>query len=114
MLAQAQARPSLMQALRSASLKEDGDGVVLQVSPDFSAFASLHADEYKDLARRASGRPVKLRIETGAGEEASPAAAEPQKRKQRLMEEASREPAVQEALDIFGGRVVDVRENDKP
>jgi DNA polymerase-3 subunit gamma/tau len=115
MLAQAQARPSLVQALRSASLKEDGDGVVLQVSPDFSAFAALHADEYKDLARRATGRPVKLRIETGAGEEASPAAAaEPQKRKQRLMEEAAREPAVQEALDIFGGRVVDVRENDKP
>jgi hypothetical protein len=26
------------------------------------------------------------------------------------MEEATREPAVQEALDLFGGRVVDVRE----
>jgi len=27
------------------------------------------------------------------------------------MEEAAREPAVQEALDLFGGKVVEVREN---
>ncbi len=34
----------------------------------------------------------------------------PERKRQRLLEEAAREPAVQEALDLFGGRVVDVRE----
>jgi hypothetical protein len=39
-----------------------------------------------------------------------PEAPSPERKRQRLIEEASREPAVQEALDLFGGRVVDVRE----
>jgi hypothetical protein len=117
MLAHVQTRPSLAQPLRGASLSEDGDTVVLRVSPDWAGFAAEHADEYRDLARKAAGRPLKLRVESRTAADAAGdgvPAAEPQKRKQRLMEEASREPAVQEALDIFGGRVVDVRENDKP
>ena len=32
----------------------------------------------------------------------------------RVEEEAEREPAVQEALDLFDGRVVDVREAKPP
>jgi len=39
-----------------------------------------------------------------------PEVASPERKRQQLIEEASREPAVQEALDLFGGRVVDVRE----
>ena len=31
-------------------------------------------------------------------------------KRQKLREEAEKEPAVQEALDLFDGRVVDVRE----
>jgi DNA polymerase-3 subunit gamma/tau len=112
MMAQAQARPSLAQPLRSASAREEGDVLVLEFAPDFSVFAGLHADEYRDLARKASGRPLKVRIASSA---ATPAAAETEgsdadRRRQRLLDEASREPAVQEALDLFGGRVVDVRE----
>jgi hypothetical protein len=43
---------------------------------------------------------------------AAPAAAPPpdEAKKQRLLQEAEREPAVQEALDLFDGKVVDVRE----
>ena len=33
-----------------------------------------------------------------------------EQKRERLMKEAAREPAVQEALDLFNGKVVDVRE----
>jgi hypothetical protein len=56
---------------------------------------------------------VALRVEAGRPP-ASPAdepKVDPQDDKRRkLREEAEREPAVQEALDLFDGRVVDVRE----
>ena len=114
MIAQAQARPSLAQPLRSARAREDGDVLVLEFGADFSVFAGLHADEYRDLARKAAGRPVKVRIASAEKAPApSPAAADStpvERKRQQLLEEASREPAVQEALDLFGGRVVDVRE----
>ena len=111
MLALVHARPSLAQPLRGATLTEEGDTVVLHVAPDFLAMARMHADEYKDLARKASGRPVSVRIEVGqaaapAGETAAPAA----EAKERMHEEAARQPAVKEMLDLFGGRIVDVRE----
>jgi DNA polymerase-3 subunit gamma/tau len=114
MVAQAQARPSLAQPLRSARAREEGGVLVLDFPPDISAFADLHVDEYRDLARKASGRPLKVKITStsSAAEAAGPEAetASPERKRQRLMEEASREPAVQEALDLFGGKVVDVRE----
>jgi DNA polymerase-3 subunit gamma/tau len=111
MLALVQARPSLAQPLRGATLSEEGDTVVLHVPPDFLAMARMHADEYKDLARKASGRALSVRIEPGqaaaaAGEAAPPAA----DTRERLHEEAARQPAVKEMLDLFGGRIVDVRE----
>ena len=62
MVAQAQARPSLAQPLRSARAREEAGVLVLEFPPDISAFADLHADEYRDLARKASGRPLKVKI----------------------------------------------------
>jgi DNA polymerase-3 subunit gamma/tau len=112
MVAHAAARPSLVQPLKGARARLEGDLLVLEVAPDFVPFARIHGDEYQDLATKAVGRPVKVRIESGAAPETdetqgpSPAEA----KKQRLMTEASRESAVQEVLDLFGGKVVDVRE----
>jgi len=105
----AQTRPSLMLPLRSAQARLEGDTLFLEISPDFAAFAGLHLDEYRALATKAAGRSLKVQV--GAG--AAPAAAAPSAEavtRERLMKEASREPAVQEALDLFGGKVVDVRE----
>jgi DNA polymerase-3 subunit gamma/tau len=115
MVAHAQTRPSLSQPLRAARARQDGETLVLEFTPDFSVFADLHADEYRELARKASGRPLKVKITSGAAESPAavagePEAPSPERKRQRLIEEASREPAVQEALDLFGGRVVDVRE----
>ena len=59
--------PSRCAARRCA---QEGDTLVLEVPPDFSAFADMHADEYRELARRAAGRPLKVRI--GAGAAAAP------------------------------------------
>ena len=111
MIAQAQARPSLAQPLRSARAREEGDVLVLEFAPDFSVLAGQHLDEYRDLARKASGRPLKVRIASAAAAAPEPEASETDRKRQRLLEEATREPAVQEALDLFGGRVVDVRES---
>jgi DNA polymerase III subunit gamma/tau len=112
MIAKCQARPSLVQPLRGAQARLDGDTLVLEVTPDFAAFASMHADEYREIARQASKRPLKVQIGQSAAPPPAPAAppsAEEVKR-QRLRQEAEREPAVQEALDLFEGKVVDVRE----
>jgi hypothetical protein len=82
------------------------------VPEDFLAFATMHADELRDLARRAAGRSLQLKIAAGA---AAPAAElafreRAEDRRQALRQEAEKEKAVQEALDLFDGRVVDVRE----
>jgi DNA polymerase III subunit gamma/tau len=104
-------RPSLVQALRGASARLEGDTLALEVSPDFSGFADMHVDEYRDLAKRAAGRALKIKI--GAGAAAPPPDAPPSPdaiKRDRLRKEVEREPAVQEALDLFDGKVVDVRE----
>jgi DNA polymerase III subunit gamma/tau len=104
----AQARPSLAQPLRTAEAREEGDTLVIQVAPDFAALAAMHVDEYRELARAASGRPLKVRIGAGpAPEAAAPSPAEANRR--RLTDEAVRAPAVQEALDLFNGKVLEVR-----
>jgi len=114
LMAAAQSRPSLLQPLRSARARLEADTLLLEVSAEWAAFAGMHAEEYHDLATKALGRPLKVRIGAGAPAEASGAApladAEEAKR-ERMIKEASREPAVQEALDLFGGKVVDVRES---
>ena len=105
------ARPSLVQPLRSASARLDGDTLVLEVPPDFAGFAQMHIDEYRDLAKKAAGRPLRIQVGQGAAvaEPEAPPSQEQVKR-QRLRKEAEREPAVQDALDLFEGKVVDVRE----
>jgi len=110
MLALVQARPSLATPLRGATLSEEGDMVILHVAPDFLAMARMHADEYKDVARKASGRPLSVRIESGAPAAPAGEAAPVAETRERLHEEAARQPAVKEMLDLFGGRIVDVRE----
>ncbi len=112
MLGQCQGRPSLAAPLRAATSRLDGDTLVLLLPPDFLTFAREHTDDYRAFARTAAGRALTLRIEAGSAgavvqaDEPSP---ETVKRK-KLREEAEKEPAVQEALDLFDGRVVDVRE----
>jgi len=111
MIGLAAARPSLAQPLRGAQARLEGDTLLLDVAADFSAFASMHADDYRELARKAAGRPLKVQVGVAPATEAEAASAPAEAKKRRLMEEAAREPAVQEALDLFGGKVVEVREN---
>ncbi len=104
-------RPSLGQPLRNAAARLEGDTLVLEVAPDFVAFAGMHLDEYRELAKRAAGRPMKVRVGSGAVPAEPDAPPSPdQVKRERLRKEAEREPAVQEALDLFEGKVVDVRE----
>ncbi len=106
------ARTSLGAALRSASAAFEGDVLVLSVAPDFAAFAATHGEEYDALATQAAGRRTRVRIAAGAAG-ASTAAAAPspaEESRQKMRKEAEQEPAVQEALDLFSGKVVDVRE----
>ncbi|HEY5907078.1 MAG TPA: DNA polymerase III subunit gamma/tau [Vicinamibacteria bacterium] len=113
MVQAAQARPSLLQPLRGAVARLEGDAFVLEIAAEWSAFASMHQDEYRDLASKAAGRALKLRLGQGAPQAASAAEAPPsaaEVSRERLMKEAQKEPAVQEALDLFDGRLVDVRE----
>jgi DNA polymerase-3 subunit gamma/tau len=112
MIGLCQGRPSLAAALRSAAARLEGDTLAIEVPADFLVFATMHADELRDLARRAAGRNLYLKIAAGgAAPPAEPAVREPaEDRRQTLREEAEKEKAVQEALDLFDGRVVDVRE----
>ncbi len=80
---------------------------MLEPEADYAAFVSSHAGDYEELLKRAGAR-VKLKVEAR-----SAAAAEPtpqQKKREELIQEAAADPAVQVTLDLFGGRVVDVRE----
>jgi DNA polymerase-3 subunit gamma/tau len=108
-----QGRPSLAAPLRAATARLEGETLVVEVPPDFLAFGTAHADEYGDLARKAAGKSLHLKFAAGglpaAGE--SPATPSPEEeRQQKLRGEVEKERAVQEALDLFDGRVVDVRE----
>jgi hypothetical protein len=115
MIGLSQGRPSLAASLRSAAARIEGDTLVLEMAADFLAFGTMHQDEYRDLAKRAAGKGLHVKVaassapaaEAGGGAEAPAPAEDP---RQKLREEATKEPAVQEALDLFDGRVVDVRE----
>jgi DNA polymerase-3 subunit gamma/tau len=113
MIGLCQGRPSLAAPLRSAGVRLESDTLVIEVPADFVAFATMHADEYRDLAKKAAGRNIHVRLSAGGVPPTEgPAGSAPPKedRRQKLREEAEKEPAVQEALDLFDGRVVDVRE----
>ncbi len=105
----AQARPSLAPSIRTAAARLEGDTLFLELAPEWKVFADLHLDDYRELARKAAGRPLKVKAVAGAARPEAPATPAEDK-KRRLVEEATRDPAVQEALDLFGGKVVGVRE----
>jgi DNA polymerase III subunit gamma/tau len=104
------ARPSLAAPLRSAAAHLEGETLVIELPGDFLAFGTMHTDEYRDLARKAAGKNLHVKVTAGVAAAAEPAATPDEARRQKLREEAEKEPAVQEALDLFEGRVVDVRE----
>jgi hypothetical protein len=101
----ARCRPTLAQPLRSARVRQEGDVLVLEVPADLATYASLHADEYRDLAKEASGRPLKVRVDSGAPPPDDPA----EQGRRTLIDDAMKEPAVREVVDLFGGKVVQVR-----
>jgi len=104
-------RPSLREPLRGARASLEGDTLVIATLPDYRALAELHADEYRELLPKAAGRSLKLRFEQSAAAPQPAAALAPgEEKKKHLLEQATREPAVQEVLELFGGKVVDVRE----
>ncbi len=110
-----QGRPSLAAPLRSATARLEGDTLLVEVPADFVAFATMHADEYRDLAKKAAGKSLHVKLVAGGASPPDapdgPVSVAPEEdRRQRLREEAEKERAVQEALDLFDGRVVDVRE----
>ena len=109
MLVLAQTRPSLAQPLRTAIARDERGTLVIEVAADFGAMASLNQDEYRQLAQKAAGRTIKVRIETVRAAAGAADPADTAQKRQRALDEASREPAVQEALDLFNGKVVDVR-----
>ncbi len=100
-------RPSLREPLRGAELRLADRTAFLTVLADYSAFVEAHADDYRELAESAAGRKLKLEIGSAAG---APATSPVDAKKDRLMKEANREKAVQDVLELFGGKVVDVRE----
>ena len=111
MLGQCQGRPSLAAPLRAATARKDRETLVLELPPDFLTFAREHSEDYQALARKAAGHALALRIEAGSAAAPESEAPTPETvKRQKLREEAEKEPAVQEALDLFDGRVVDVRE----
>ncbi len=110
LMAGAQSRPSLVQPLKNASARLEGDTLILEVGRDFVTFAEMHAEEYQELAVKAIGRKVKVRVLAGSAQSAAPPDPTPEEQKRdKLMKAAASEPAVQEALDLFNGKVVEVR-----
>jgi DNA polymerase-3 subunit gamma/tau len=109
----AQARPSLAPSLRAAQARLDGDVLALEFAGDYAAFAALHLEEYRELAGQAAGRRLDVRVEHSAAPPSPTGAPGPaEARREELLDQARREPAVQEVLDLFGGTLVEVREED--
>jgi hypothetical protein len=114
MIAAAAKRPSLLQALRSAQAELEDDVLKLTVPGEFAIMAEMHVDEYRQFASQAAGRPLKVKITAGGSVSSEPEQPTPAEvQRQDLMQRASSEPVVQEALELFGGRLVDVRESSK-
>jgi DNA polymerase-3 subunit gamma/tau len=103
-------RPSLAAPLRGARARLEGDKLFVEVPADFLEFGRMHADEYRDLARKAAGRTLHVEMSAATAAGPAPAPSPEEERRQKLRGEVEKEPAVQEALDLFDGRVVDVRE----
>jgi hypothetical protein len=83
------------------------------VPAEFVEVVRSHSDEFSEIARKAAGKTLHLEIaaaEPAPAAKPAPAASPEDERRQRLRDEVEKEPAVQEALDLFDGRVVEVRE----
>jgi DNA polymerase-3 subunit gamma/tau len=116
MLDRASTRPTLLQPLRGATASLDAGTLVLEVNPHFAPLAEAHLEEYRELASEVAGRAQPVRIGRAAAPSEAAEADEPsreQLQKQRLEKEIAREPAVQEALDLFGGRIVEVSQEEQ-
>ena len=112
MIGLCQGRPSLAAPLRSAVARLEGDTLRDRGA---GGLPGLRHDARRRVPRpRPPGggeEPPPEDRGGGAAPSAEPASREPaEDRRQTLREEAEKEPAVQEALDLFDGRVVDVRE----
>jgi DNA polymerase III subunit gamma/tau len=117
MIVHCQSRPSLAASLRAARARLEGDTLVVEVPAEFVEVVRSHSDEYREIARKAAGRSLHLEIAAATPAPAAEPAAAPsaeEERRQRLRGEVEKEPAVQEALDLFDGRVVEVREAKPP
>src|ERR1700741_2321415 len=93
-------RPAL--GLGNARASLDADTLVLAFAPDFVNVARTHEDDLRELARKAAGRALKVRVEQGeAGSEENdePGAAAPETQKKQLVDQAAQQPIVREALD---------------
>jgi hypothetical protein len=111
MIGHGQGRPSLQAPLRAAFARLEGDKLLVEVPAEYVTFATMHADEYRDLARKAAGRTLHVEIAAAAAAANPAAPSSPEEaRRQTLRGEVEKERAVQEALDLFDGRVVEVRE----
>ena len=109
-------RPSLVQPLRGARLASTGATLTLEVAADFVAlrractWTSTASWPRKAVGAAPEGRGDRGRGRPPAEEAAARSESAGPAKRERLMKEAAREPAVQEALDLFGGSVVDVRD----
>jgi DNA polymerase-3 subunit gamma/tau len=118
-LEQIKGRPTLAQPLRGATPRLEGGTLILSVAPDFMVLAEAHADEYREIAATLVGRPQAVRFVSGAAmtspreadEAPVPPSSEPAATGE-LEQEALRQPAVQEVLDLFGGKVLGVRRSE--
>ncbi len=108
-----QTRPTLAMPLRGAQAAFDAGTLVLRVAAEFASMVEGHLDELTEIARKTTGRALKLRL--ARPEQAPPGAHVPtatEERNARLMSVASDDPAVRDALDLFNGKVVAVRAFD--
>jgi DNA polymerase-3 subunit gamma/tau len=104
-------RPSLAQPLRGATARMEGAALVLEIAGHFAVLAEAHVDEYRELASEVRGRSQEVRVvAAGSAPHSEPAPHSPaEEERESLEREAASEPAVQEVLDLFGGKVVEVR-----
>ena len=110
MIGQCQGRPSLAAPLRGRHREPAGRHAGARAAVRLPRVRAGPRPGVPALARQAAGRALALRIEAGAVAPVVETPTPEAERRQKLREEAEKEPAVQEALDLFDGRVVDVRE----
>ena len=112
MLGLCQTRPTLAAPLRAAGVRFEGDTLRARAAARFRRAGGCPRRRLQGARGegRRQERPAAIRGRVCPASAAAAAVTPEVARKQQLREEAEKEPAVQEALDLFDGRVVDVRE----